>query len=100
MFNPPVSMLLSWESRNWRRLKKATDLCKDYGLTALSKKLFIGNVNKNEIAELKQKLTDLFIGNTDRFFLFMICKSCLEVSSVPAAVQASIAQPLKYEIVG
>lgn len=35
-------MLMTWDSRNWRRLKKAVGLCKDYGLTALSKRVYIG----------------------------------------------------------
>jgi hypothetical protein len=100
MFNPPVCLLIAWESRNWRKLKKAATLCKDCGLAALSKKLFIGNVKKDEMPELQQKLSALFVGPTDRLFLFMICKSCLEVSSIPGAIHTSIAQPPTYEIVG
>jgi CRISPR/Cas system-associated endoribonuclease Cas2 len=91
-------MLITWESRNWRKFKKATELCKNYGLIALSKKLFIGNIKKNEMPEIQQSLKELFVSSTDRLFVFMICKSCLEVSTIPEAIQANIVQPLKYEI--
>src|SRR5580704_13294442 len=99
MVNPPTCLLITWESRNWRKLKKATNLCKDYGLAALSKKLFIGNVKQDEMPEIQKKLNVLFTNPTDKFFLFMICKSCLEVSTVPQAVQTNIVQPPAYEIV-
>ena len=39
-------MLITWDSRNGRRLGKAVELCKDYGLTALSRRVYIGNVKK------------------------------------------------------
>lgn len=34
---------------------------------------------KNELPELQQRLRQLFFGNKDKLFLFMLCKSCLEV---------------------
>ncbi len=92
-------MLVTWETRNWRKLKKAAGLCKDYGLTALTKKLYIGNIKKNERPELQQKLRLVFVGKTDNLFLVMLCKSCVEASYVPAAVLTYIVEPLKYEIV-
>jgi CRISPR/Cas system-associated endoribonuclease Cas2 len=98
MSNPPICMLITWDSRNWRRLKKAFELCKDYALTRLSKRVYIGTVTKNELPELQQKLRQLFFGNKDK--LFMLCKSCLEVSSIPLAVQTNIVRPRKFEIVG
>lgn len=99
MVNPPVCLLITWESRNTRKLKKATTFCKDYGLAALSKKLFIGNINKDEMPEIQQKLSTLFTNPTDQLFIFMVCKSCLEVSTVPKAIQTDITQPLAYVIV-
>jgi CRISPR/Cas system-associated endoribonuclease Cas2 len=100
MSNPPICMLITWDSRNWRRLKKAVELCKDYALTRLSKRVCIGTVRKNELPELQQKLRQLFFGNKDKLFLFMLCKSCLEVSSIPLAVQTNMVRRRKFEIVG
>jgi hypothetical protein len=37
----------------------------------------IGNVKKNDLPELQQKLRRLFIGKTDRLSLFVLCKSCM-----------------------
>src|SRR5438552_2899991 len=99
MFDPPICLLITWESRNWRKLKKAMDLCKDYGLKDLSKKLFIGNVTKNEMPKLQQKLRVIFVGKSDRLFVVMLCKSCLETSYLPASALTYIVEPLKYEIV-
>jgi len=99
MVNPPVCLLITWDSRNRRKFKRAGNLCKDYGLTALSKKLFIGNVNKDEMPEIQQKLRALFTNPTDQLFVFMVCKSCLEVSTVPKALQTDIVQPPAYVIV-
>ena len=78
---------------HWQRLRKAVELCKDYGLTALSKRVYIANVRKNELPELQQRLRQLFFGNKDKLFLFMLCKSCLEVSSIPLAVQTNSPAP-------
>ncbi len=100
MFHPPLRMLITWDSCNWQRLRKAVELCKDCGLTALSKRVSIGHVRKNELPELQQRLRQLFFGNKDKLFLFRLCKSCLEVSSVPLAVQTNIVRPRKFEIVG
>src|SRR2546426_785777 len=50
-------------------------LSKDYGLTALSRRAYIGNVKKNDLPELQQELRRLFIGKKDRLFLFMLCTS-------------------------
>ena len=93
-------MLITWDSRNGRRLGKAVELCKDYGLTALSRRVYIGNVKKNDLPELQQKLRQLFIGKKDRLFLFMLCKSCMKISTVPLAIQERIVQPPKFELVG
>jgi CRISPR/Cas system-associated endoribonuclease Cas2 len=93
-------MLITWDSRNGRRLEKTVGLCKDYGLTALSGKVYIGNVKKNDLPELQQKLRRLLIGKKDRLFLFMLCKSCMENSTVPLAIQERIVQPPKFELVG
>jgi hypothetical protein len=38
--NPPVCMLITWDSRNGRRLEKAVGLCKDCGSTALSRRVY------------------------------------------------------------
>ena len=69
-------------------------------LTALSGKVYIGNVKKNDLPELQHKLHQLFIGKKDRLFLFMLCKSCMESSTVPLAIQKRIVQPPKFELVG
>ncbi len=98
--NPPVCMLMTWDSRKGRRLEKAVGRCKDYGLTALSRRLYLGNVKKNDLPELQQKLRRLIIGKKDRLFLFMLCKSCMAISTFSLAIQERIAQPPKFELVG
>lgn len=55
---------------------------------------------KNDLPELQQKLRRLFIGKTDRLFLFVLCKSCMEISTVPSTIQERVVQAPKFELVG
>jgi hypothetical protein len=60
----------------------------------------LGNVKKNDLPEFQQKLRRLFIGKKDRLLLFMLCKCCMEISTVPLAIKKRIVQPPKFELVG
>jgi hypothetical protein len=60
----------------------------------------VGNVKKNDLPEFQQKLSRLSIGKKDRLFLFMLCNSRMEISTVPLAVQKRIVQPPTFELVG
>jgi hypothetical protein len=55
---------------------------------------------KNDLPELQQKLRRLFMEKKDRLFLFMLCKPCMGISTVPLAIQGRIVQPPKFELVG
>ncbi len=99
-FNPPICRLITGDSRNGQRLRKAAKLCQDYGLRALSKRVSIGHLRKNELPELPQRLRQLFFGDQDKLFLFRWCQSGLELSSIPWAVQTNRVRPRKFEIVG
>ena len=59
-----------------------------------------GNVKKNDLPELQQELRRLFIGKPDRLFLFVLCKSCMEISTVPSTIQKRIVQLPMFELVG
>src|SRR5712692_2954095 len=50
--------------------------------------------------ELQQTLRRLFIGKRDKLLLFMLCKSCMDISTVPSAIQERIVQPPKFGLVG
>lgn len=41
-----------------------------------------------------------FIGKEDRLFLFMLCKFCMKISTIPLAIREKIVQPPKFELVG
>ena len=69
-------------------------------MTALSRRVYIGKVKRNDLPELQHRLRQLFMGKKDRLLLFMLCKSCMEVSTVPLAIQKRIVQPPKFELVG
>ena len=51
-------------------------------------------------SDISNKLRQLFKGKKDRLILFMLCKSWMEVSTVPLAIQKRIVQPPKFELVG
>jgi hypothetical protein len=84
----------------WTKIGKSGGLCKDYGLAAPSRRVYLGNVKKNDLPELQQKLRRLFIGKTDGLFLFVLCKSCMGISTVPSTIQERTVQPPKFELVG
>jgi hypothetical protein len=83
----------------WTKIGKSGGLCKDYGLTALEEGL-PRERKKNDLPELQQKLRRLFIWKTDRLFLFVLCKSCMEISTVPSTIQERVVQAPKFELVG
>jgi hypothetical protein len=65
-----------------------------------SRRVYLGNVKKIDLPELQQKLRRLFIGKTDRPFLFVLCKSCMEISTVPSTIQERVVQAPKFELFG
>ena len=69
-------------------------------LDSAIEEVYLGTVKKNDLPELQQKLRRLFIGKTDRLFLFVLCKSCMEISTAPSTIHERIVQPPKFELVG
>src|SRR5579871_2623817 len=46
----------SWQTRNWRRDKKADARCRDFGLAPLHKRLYAGTLYRRERDELHKGL--------------------------------------------
>lgn len=95
----PYITLVGWETRNWRHSDKALVWCKDYGLKAVTKHVFIGELYAKERKEIEAKFKSLFIKKTEKFFFAGMCKSCFNegVSGMPAKERFSQAD--RFELV-
>lgn len=76
MNDPLFTIVVSWQTRNWRKTSRAENWCKDYGLKALHKKLHIGTLYRKEQSVLDKKMKTLFSGKTDSYHSFSMCASC------------------------
>jgi CRISPR/Cas system-associated endoribonuclease Cas2 len=76
MNNPLIDTAICWETRNWRHHKKTIEWCKNYGLSPLTKHVFIGKLKKSEMLNITQNFEDLFIKKTEKFHIIPLCKLC------------------------
>lgn len=80
MNDPFCFVLIFWQSRNFKKRGKAIELCKDYGLEPVLKNIYLGKVRRVEVRFIKKSFYALFVNKTDIFYLFQICKNCLNNS--------------------
>ena len=76
------TVVLSWQTRNWRHRKRASEWCKDYGLQPLHKTCQIGSLYRKERSDLERKLKALFNGKLEKYFSFVICSSCMKDATI------------------
>ena len=91
--------IISWDTINWRRAKKAEHWCRDYGLVLLHKNLYSGKLYLNERGDLDAKMKNLFVGKNDRYVSFAICASCGHNSVVNFQIENPPWLETEFEIV-
>jgi CRISPR/Cas system-associated endoribonuclease Cas2 len=91
--------LVSWETRNWRHRDKALVWCKDYGLKAITKHVFIGELYAKERRELEAKFKGLFTKKTEKFFFASMCKSCFNESMSGMMIKEKFSHVDHFELV-
>ena len=57
-------------------------------------------INHNGNSTVTLQASSVAGGKKDRLFLFLLCKTCMEISTVPLAIPKRIVQPAKFELVG
>lgn len=62
--------LVCWETRNWRHHKQAVELCKNYGLTLLTKTVYAGNLKTRERKRIETNFSKLFVNKTETYYFF------------------------------
>jgi len=82
MNNKPNVVIIAWQSRNWRKIKKAQEFCIDYGMTMLMKNVFVGHLYLREYVIINDELKSVFRLPTDQIMIVTLCKNCSE-SLVP-----------------
>lgn len=76
MNNKPTLVVIMWESRNWRKLKKAKTWCMDYGLFSLMRNVFAGTLYPKEYSTLRTRLRATFNLTTDIVTMVPLCQTC------------------------
>ena len=101
MNNIASTSIIIWETRNWRLNKKAGSLCKDFGLTLMTGRSFVGKLYANERVRMIKELRILFKRKTDRFYVWSLCHSCAsDGKGNPDRVQAILETlPDDFELV-
>jgi len=88
--------VISWRTRNIRKLRRAEIWCADYGLKQVHKALHVGTLYENERRALERKLKHLLNAKNDWYCILVFCAGCL--SGVRAAHEIKEIKS-QYEIV-
>jgi CRISPR/Cas system-associated endoribonuclease Cas2 len=95
----PYITLVGWETRNWRHQDRALVWCKDYGLKAVTKHVFVGELYAKERVEMRDKFKSLFTSKTEKFFFASMCKSCFNESMIEIPIKEKISRVDRFELV-
>jgi len=99
MNNFPFITIVGWETRNWRKQKKALVACKDYGLRSVTRDVYISELFPKEKAEMQERFKSIFDAKTDRFFFATMCKSCFNGSKIDMKLQEKIMGLPTFELI-
>jgi hypothetical protein len=62
--------------------------------------MYIGRLTKREQRELQERFEVMFVKPTERFYLFLLCETCLPLALLPVKVtQVLQRNELPYEII-
>ncbi len=70
--------VVTWRTKNMRKMKRAEAWCADYGLRPIHKGLHAGSLYENERIALERKLKNLLTGKHERYCILVLCASCLK----------------------
>ena len=91
--------LVCWETRNWRHRKKATEWCKNYDLTPLTKTIYIGNLKTKEKSRIELSFHALFITKTEKYYLLPLHDFTVDqLSGRTEPIQRNLNEESAFEI--
>lgn len=70
--------VVSWRTRNARKMKRMEVWCADYGLKPIHKGLHAGSLYAKERLALERKCKGLLTGKQDRYCMLVLCAACLK----------------------
>ena len=68
--------VVSWRTRNKKKMARMEVWCADYGLKSIHKALRIGALSERERRALERKFSALLIGKLDTYCILVLCRSC------------------------
>jgi hypothetical protein len=71
-----LSTVVSWRTRNKKKMARMEAWCADYGLKSIHKALHIGALSERERRTLERKFSALLIGKLDTYCILVLCRSC------------------------
>lgn len=98
MSNPTTFVAITWQTRNERHAGIARTSCNDYGLSAITKTVFIGRVRKQDLEVLITKLSKLFINKTELLRTIRLCEECFHKALIPEPLKHKLANPQPFKI--
>jgi hypothetical protein len=88
--------VVSWRTRNARKMKRMETWCADYGLKPIHKALHVGSLYESERRALERKFKSLLTGKHDQYCMIVLCAACLKSFGATYEI-VEIAKP--YELV-
>lgn len=68
--------LISWRTRNARKMKYMETWCADYGLKQIHKTFHVGSLYERERRSFEQKVKTLLSSKHDQYSMIVLCASC------------------------
>lgn len=84
------TVVIGWETRNAKRSASVALWCKNLGLVAITRTTHVGLLTVRERAELKKKLQGAFTRPTDRFYMLLLCDTCVPLAVLPQVVSKNM----------
>jgi len=89
-------VVVSWRTRNARKMRRVEVWCADYGLGPVHKGLSLGALYESERQAFERKLRTLLSGRNDRYHILVLCISCLQGAQAGDAISEI---KMQYELV-
>lgn len=76
MNNPFSTTIICWRTRNAKRHRRASELCRDYGFSPFLDACYWGQLRRSEERILFRNLLDVFVRNVEQFAVITLCRAC------------------------
>lgn len=76
MNNPFITAIICWQTRNAKRHRRASELCRNYGLSPFLGACYWGQLRQSEERALLRNVRDVFVRKLEQFAVVTLCRAC------------------------